>query len=220
QFFSGAFPAEYGNTTSGIFDLGFRSGDSTQFHGAFQFGFLGAELVAEGPLSKKRASSFIVSARQSVLGLFSQFDIDIGTSSVPRYGDLAFKVDIPSKNRDSHLWLFGLGGKSDIDLLLSRQEDVSHNIYGEKDRDQYFSSNLAVVGAGYKKRSRQGYVSGTLAYVSSVVDSHHKFAFPADKREAILQAAPPASPLDTLPPVLDYRFHEQRISAALHAVRK
>lgn len=220
QFYSGAFPAEYGNTTSGIFDLRFRSGDSTRFHGTLQFGFLGAELVAEGPLSKKRNSSFIVSARKSVLGLFSKFNIDIGTSSVPVYGDLAFKVDIPSKKRDANYWVFGLGGKSAIDLLISKQKDFSHNIYGEKDRDQYFSSNLAVAGAGYKKRGAHGYVSGTLAYVSSVVDSHHEFAFPADKREAILQAVPPAALSDTLPIVLHYRFHEQRISGAIHTVRK
>ena len=49
DFFTGAFPAEFGNTVSGVFDLKLRNGNNEKYETAAQFGFLGTELIAEGP---------------------------------------------------------------------------------------------------------------------------------------------------------------------------
>ena len=53
DFFMSAFPAEYVNSTSGVFDLKLRNGNNNRHEFTGQFGFLGTEFVAEGPLSKK-----------------------------------------------------------------------------------------------------------------------------------------------------------------------
>jgi hypothetical protein len=54
DFFMSAFPAEYGNSTSGVFDLKLRHGNNNRHEFTGQFGFLGTEFLAEGPLSKKK----------------------------------------------------------------------------------------------------------------------------------------------------------------------
>ena len=53
DFFTGAFPAEYGNSTAGVFDLKLRNGNKDRYEFTGQLGFLGTELAAEGPISKK-----------------------------------------------------------------------------------------------------------------------------------------------------------------------
>ena len=49
DFLTGAFPAEYGNATSGVFDLKMRNGNNEKNEFLGQVGFNGFELGAEGP---------------------------------------------------------------------------------------------------------------------------------------------------------------------------
>ncbi len=57
DFFTSAFPAEYGNATAGVFDLGFRNGNSKKRETTIQLGVItGAELTTEGPISKEKES--------------------------------------------------------------------------------------------------------------------------------------------------------------------
>src|SRR6476660_6587935 len=48
DFFTGAFPAEFGNTISGVFDLYQRNGNNEKYEFSGQLGFLGMEALAEG----------------------------------------------------------------------------------------------------------------------------------------------------------------------------
>ncbi|MEZ4904229.1 MAG: hypothetical protein R2822_21990 [Spirosomataceae bacterium] len=54
DFFTGAFPAEYGNATSGVFDLKLRKGNSDKREYAAQVGLMGADIAAEGPFAKAK----------------------------------------------------------------------------------------------------------------------------------------------------------------------
>ena len=63
DFFTGAFPAEYGNAMSGVFDLKMRNGNSDHHEHLFQVGFNGFELGAEGPFNGKHKSSYLVNYR-------------------------------------------------------------------------------------------------------------------------------------------------------------
>ena len=47
DFFMSAFPSEYGNSTSGVFDLKLRNGNNNQHEFTGQFGLFGTELLAE-----------------------------------------------------------------------------------------------------------------------------------------------------------------------------
>jgi hypothetical protein len=151
DFFTGAFPAEYGNSTSGVFDLKLRAGNNEKREWTAQFGVLGAELMAEGPFKKGKSASYLLMYKYSTLGMFQAAGIDVGTNALPHYQDLSFKMNFPLK-RGGNLALWGIGGNSGIDILISDQKDTSEiDLYGQNDRDQYFSSGMAIGGLTYTK---------------------------------------------------------------------
>ena len=69
DFMTSAFPAEYGNATSGVFDLRMRKGNNEKREYIFQVGVNGFELGAEGPFSKKGKASYLLNYRYSTLGV-------------------------------------------------------------------------------------------------------------------------------------------------------
>jgi hypothetical protein len=172
DFFTGAFPAEYGNGVAGVFDLRLRNGNNERHEYTAQLGLLGTELAAEGPLSKKSRSSFLITYRYSTLQLFEGFHIKIGTNSVPRYQDLTFKLNFPM-GKNGNLSFFGIGGASSIDLIVSKLTKPQPELYGASDRDQYFTSNNAIAGASYLYNLNKGYFKITVAQTATNVFAHH-----------------------------------------------
>ena len=71
EFYTGAFPANYGNALGGVFDLKMRNGNNHKHERTFQFGLLGTELSLEGPINKEKGSSYYVNYRYSTLNLLS-----------------------------------------------------------------------------------------------------------------------------------------------------
>ncbi len=67
DFFTGAFPAEYGNALSGVFDLKLRNGNSDKREYAIQLGVLGAQFATEGPFKKGLEASYLFNYRYSTL---------------------------------------------------------------------------------------------------------------------------------------------------------
>ena len=63
DFMTGAFPAQYGNATAGVFDLKLRNGNADKSEFVGQIGFNGFEFGAEGPFSKKSKASYLVNYR-------------------------------------------------------------------------------------------------------------------------------------------------------------
>ncbi|MBL0050677.1 MAG: TonB-dependent receptor [Bacteroidetes bacterium] len=141
DFMTGAFPAEYGNAIAGGFDLRLRNGNNEHHEFTAQLGFLGTELLAEGPISRTNGSSYLATYRYSTFQVFSALSIPIGTSAVPKYQDGTIKINLPTK-RAGNFTIFGVGGKSDIEILVSDKTEPTEEIYGDKDRDQYFGSLL------------------------------------------------------------------------------
>ena len=175
DFFMSAFPAEYGNSTSGVFDLKLRNGNNNQHEFTGQFGLFGTEVLAEGPMSKNGNSSYLVMGRYSSLALFQKLGVTIGTDAVPVYGDGAFKFNWKLK-KGGQLSLWGMGGKSNIDLLISEQKEYSKEFYGEGDRDQYFGTSMYVSGLSYKKSlNEKTYLTATLA--GSLEEQHARHMY-------------------------------------------
>jgi hypothetical protein len=116
DFFTGAFPAEYGNALSGVFDLKLRNGNNSKHEFTGQSGFSGIELGAEGPLSRKAGSSYMVNYRYSIPSLMDKLGFSASEGAVPNYQDLSFKLNMPTKHVGT--WaLFGIGGKSNIEFI-------------------------------------------------------------------------------------------------------
>lgn len=184
DFFMSAFPAEYGNSTSGVFDLKLRKGNDEKHEFTGQFGFLGTELMAEGPMGKN--SSYLVMGRYSTLSMFQALGIKIGTDAVPVYGDGAFKLNWKLK-KGGDLSLFAIGGASNIEILITDPgtlqeqinnpaDEASSELYGEGDRDQYFGTSMAVTGLTYKKPlNEKTFLTTTIAYSYEQQKSHHDF---------------------------------------------
>lgn len=214
DFFTGAFPADYGNSVAGVFDLRMRNGNNQKHEFSGQFGFLGTELFAEGPISREKGSSYLASYRYSTLALFSRFGIDIGTAAVPLYQDGAFRVFLPAKKRSS--WsLWGLGGMSRVDILISDQKSPDErNIYGENDRDQYFKSKTGVVGATNSLTINEStYLKTTFALSNNTQDSHHDLVYRHLNTENQYV-------VDSLSPLLEYTFVESKATVAGHLSKK
>ncbi len=115
DFLTGAFPAEYGNALSGVFDLQFRKGNTEKRESAVSIGVLGTEVSAEGPFRRDGKSSYLVNYRYSTLSLLDKVGFQVvRDGGVLKYQDLAFNLNFPSKS-GSISW-YGITG-------ISKQDD-------------------------------------------------------------------------------------------------
>ena len=171
NFMTGAFPAEYGNSNAGVFDLKMRNGNNEKHEFSGQFGILGAELMAEGPMSKRGRSSYLVAYRYSTLFLFSKIGIEFPDET--QYQDLNFKLNLPTRN-SGNFSLFGMGGTGYTEILAS--EDLvpePDNIYGDQDMDEHFRTSMGVVGLNYSKAlGSSSFIKITLAASRELQTNH------------------------------------------------
>jgi hypothetical protein len=136
DFFTGAFPAEYGNALSGVFDIFMRNGNRYKHEHSFQLGLIGIDASSEGPLDRKKRSSYLFNYRYSTVALLTPLlPEDAGGT---RYQDLAFKLHFPTeKSGVFSLWGFGLidrsGQTAETDPALWRYEQDKE----EQDARQY-----------------------------------------------------------------------------------
>lgn len=111
DFYTGAFPAEYGNALSGVFDMYLRNGNNARHEHTFQLGILGIDAASEGPFSKNYDGSYLFNYRYSTLSLLTPLlpaDAE-GTN----YQDLSFKLSFPSRRAGTFsLWGVGLMDRS------------------------------------------------------------------------------------------------------------
>lgn len=200
EFYTGAFPANYGNALGGVFDLKMRNGNNQKHERTFQFGLLGTELSLEGPINKKNGSSYYFNYRYSTLKLLSGLNIKLGTSAVPQYQDGAFRFNFPTK-KAGVFSLSGIGGLSTIKIILSTQTERPKELYGDLNRDQYFSSGMgvAILNHAYSFNSRT-YMKTALAYSGQGLNVDHYLVL----REKDFK------PNDTLPQILAYDFMETK----------
>jgi len=108
DFFTSAFPPEYGNALSGVFDMKFRNGNSFKMEHTVQVGIQGIDLASEGPLFKNSNASYLINYRYSVFGFLQLIDKDM-KNKVPSYQDLSFKIHLPAGTAGTFT-LFGIGG--------------------------------------------------------------------------------------------------------------
>lgn len=140
DFFVGAWPAEYGNASSGVFDMRFRAGNNQQREWTFQAGVLGVDLAAEGPFREGGDASYLFNYRFSSLNLVNRV---ISYLTVPTYSDLAFNLVFPTE-RAGTFTVFGMGG-------LSQRPNTPEldSARWEADLDRFNNillSNMGVVG--------------------------------------------------------------------------
>lgn len=137
NFFTGGFPAVYGDKLSSVMEINMREGNREEFDGQLDLNFSGFGGVFEGPVSSK--SSFLISARRSYLDLLVKA-LDVGTSIAPRYSDYQWKfVYNPDKN--NKLSFLGLWGDdhSESDQKTAAENDMT--AFGNQD---YFENTTGL----------------------------------------------------------------------------
>lgn len=122
DFLTGAFPAEYTNTISGVFDLKMRNGNYEKYEFLGQVSTTGVELGAEGPIPVSKGASYLLNYRYSTLQLMDLAGMDMGVgTAIPKYQDLCFKLNFPSR-KAGNISIFGLGGRSKIKMYDSERD--------------------------------------------------------------------------------------------------
>ncbi|MEE9462128.1 MAG: carboxypeptidase-like regulatory domain-containing protein [Bacteroidales bacterium] len=84
DFYTGAFPAEYGNALSGVFDMNLRAGNNEKRGWGLQIGTLGAEVFGEGPFVKGKKASYLINYRYATTALLKDL---IPEGQLPIYQD-------------------------------------------------------------------------------------------------------------------------------------
>ena len=93
DFYTGAFPAEYGNAVSGVFDIKMRTGNSEKREYTAGIGTSGIDFSSEGPFVKGKKSTYLINYRYSTLALLGKLT---NFPNLPTFQDLTFKLNFPT----------------------------------------------------------------------------------------------------------------------------
>ncbi len=165
DFFTGAFPAEFGNASSGVMDLNLRKGNSDRHEYAFQTGMIGAEISLEGPFSKKAKSSYLFNARYTNFKILSDLDlIDLGeTNYAPRTKDLAFNINLPLR-KSGNFNLFGFSGTSKLGKIAVHDTAAWNSSSDRWEEMEEQSSGIIGLKYHYVIPDAKTYIRSVLAY--------------------------------------------------------
>jgi CarboxypepD_reg-like domain len=151
DFSTGAFPAEYGNAYSGVFDIRLRKGNVEKRQYTFRAGLLGLDFSTEGPLKKGGRSSYLLNYRYSTLGILNNLGLYlVGERVNNTFQDLSFNLNFPSKNGNRTLSVWGIGGLS---------SEIESPVQDTSAWDQYtdylggdFITNMGAMGATFTQQ--------------------------------------------------------------------
>ncbi|MFD0761209.1 carboxypeptidase-like regulatory domain-containing protein [Lutibacter aestuarii] len=166
DFFTGAFPAEYNNALSGVFDIRMRNGNSSEFEHSFEIGAIGIDFTSEGPLSKESNASYLVNYRYSTLGLIAPLLPEDAQGT--NYQDLSFKVKLPIKK----MGLFSLWGIGLMDKSGTKPETNTENRnYYQDIEKQNVKQFMGAFGVNHRLIfENSAYVNSTLAISANGID--------------------------------------------------
>jgi hypothetical protein len=134
----------------------------------------------------------------------------LGTSAIPNYQDIGLRLNFPTKKAGVFSFT-GIGGLSDINIVLSDIHERPKELYGDQNRDQHFSTNMGVgiLSHLYAFNSRT-VMKTSLAFSLQDISSQHYLVL--RNKDFI--------PNDTLPQILDYAFREKRTTLAWYVKSK
>ncbi len=149
DFFSGAFPANRGNSLSSVFNFSQRDGRDDRIGGTFMVGATDIGLTLEGPIGEK--ATFLVSARRSYLQFLFQL---LELPFLPTYNDFQAKVKYKIDNKNE-LTFIGLGAIDQFELNLDADETEDQRFILEQlpEAPQWNYTN----GLVYKHYNTNGY---------------------------------------------------------------
>jgi len=166
DFFTGAFPAEYNNALSGVFDLAMRTGNNQKQENTFQVGVVGIDASSEGPFKKGGRSSYLFNYRYSTLGLLTPL-LPEDASSI-KYQDFSFKLNFPSQKAGIFsLWGIGLADRANSKV----KSDSTEWKYKDDKEDNEIKQYMGSVGVSHKYFFQDNtFIKTTLAATTNITD--------------------------------------------------
>src|SRR5690625_4516487 len=165
DFYSSAFPAEYHNAVSGVFDMKLRNGNSQH---TLQAGILGLDVASEGPLSRNHNASYLFNYRYSTTGLMNDISPAEEMEQLLAYQDLNFKFHFPTKKAGTFS-LWGTGLTDDVKPEIESPESWT---YRDDAKDSRMKQTSAASGLSHRYFfSNNGLLKTTLAATYSKTDA-------------------------------------------------
>jgi hypothetical protein len=156
DFYTSAFPAEYGNALSGVFDINLRKGSDEYVQSSVQTSVIGTEICVEGPLSKQRESSYLFNYRYSTFSLLNNLGIKVSKENIiPQFQDFTFNISLPS-NTIGHTTIFGIMGNSSSGIKATKdslQLIDKTNRYEEYDQGNVWITGITNTILGKNKKT-------------------------------------------------------------------
>jgi hypothetical protein len=175
DFYTAAFPAQYGNSLSGVFDIRFRNGNNSRHEFAFQAGIQGLDLSAEGPFSKKCQASYLFNYRYSILAFLQLIDPSM-KNKIPQYQDLSFKINLPTRKAGTFS-LVGIGGIS-RSKGTAVEDTTQWTTLGDR-TESMLNNNMGAVGLTHQiALSRKSMLRSWVSATYSDVNSNYSFMTP------------------------------------------
>lgn len=155
DFFSGAFPANRGNTMSSVFNFKQKDGRDDRLGFTFTVGSSDLATTLEGPIGKK--TTFLFSIRQSYLQFL--FEV-LKLPFLPIYNDFQFKVRTKFDTKNE-LYVVGLGACDRFKLNLAANETEIQRFQLNR-LPVYFQWNYTL-GVVYKHYMEKGTFTAVLS---------------------------------------------------------
>jgi hypothetical protein len=161
NFLTGAFPANFGNALSAVFDVSLREGNNEKREHSLQVGTLGLEASTEGPLLRKTGGAYLFNYRYSTLSLLDKAGFELNDAThYKNYQDFSFHISLPSER--SSLNVFGIGGESVSDKNQDNVQDMN-------------GSSVGIAGITYKYRFNDNLkIATTLSWSGTDIDRVHE----------------------------------------------
>ncbi|NJD18636.1 MAG: hypothetical protein FIA95_05045 [Gemmatimonadetes bacterium] len=156
EFFTGAFPVQYGDALSSVLLVENRPGSPDGTKGDFTLGASEAALTLDGPLGSK--GNWLFSARRSYLQFLFQA---LGLPIRPDYWDSQFRVEVEPTARDRVL-LVGIGALDNFEIVAPGADDDF------EDRETYErvldnDQKSYTVGGSWRRLVGDGYLTTSLS---------------------------------------------------------
>ncbi|CAN5243967.1 TonB-dependent receptor [soil metagenome] len=172
ELIKGGFPARYGGRLSSVIDLNMKDGNREKLHGEGGIGLIASRLTLEGPLTKNKKGSFLVSGRRTYLDIVAAPIIDAQTQGQTQAG----------------YYFYDLNAKANYDF--SPKDKIYLSAYFGRDRF-YAHDNVQNTETGL----RWGNATGTLRWNhlfnqklfsnTSLIFSDYKFQISADEKGSV-----------------------------------
>jgi len=162
DFLTSAFPAEYGNAISGVFDMKMKNGNDEKYEHTVQVGVGGIDLASEGPISKKTGSSYLVNYRYSMTGLANKLNMIDMQGQTMDYQDLNFKINLPT----AHAGTFSIFGTGLIDKFHNQRAPADW-VAKEDGRYTFSTQYMGAMGIGHTLPLKKGQLRTSLGFTYS-----------------------------------------------------